>query len=419
MKNLFAIVVVFFVMTGLCFGSDIKQPTGNVTGTAPTVVNNLASWNNTTATGMSDSGIASGPLVDNGVQLGLGGRNAGNYPAQIVPQEVGAKVFNLAMTSISNPGDTALDQVMSFGVNEASGGARYDGSRGALWDGWESHWCPTIGDAVNCFMERHVGQFNVGGNIGRPYTFTVNESNGAIAQSFHADTMDWNIGRAGAQAIVWTAANNTMDYDVPMVLRFNTNNYVPIQQANTTGGLISFMKVNASNQIQLAPGGDPIYTTAPFEIQNALIMDNSTGVIQWKDHLGVAHTVFSLDSGDTLRIKQTSNNNFIIAPGSGGQIRVTTNNEGTIIADFNDNGNTTFGSNTNAGYRVDVQGTLRATGLATLNNALFTAAAPTVAASQVGLGGTVTANTNCGTLASSAGCLVINVAGTTRYIPYY
>ncbi len=52
-------------------------------------------------------------------------------------------------------------------------------------------------------------------------------------------------------------------------------------------------------------------------------------------------------------------------------------------------------------------------------NALFTAAAPTVAASQVGIGGTVTANTNCGILASSAGCLVINVAGTTRYIPYY
>ncbi len=46
-------------------------------------------------------------------------------------------------------------------------------------------------------------------------------------------------------------------------------------------------------------------------------------------------------------------------------------------------------------------------------------AAPTVAASQVGFGGTVAASSNCGTLVTAVGCLVINVAGTTRYIPYY
>ena len=50
---------------------------------------------------------------------------------------------------------------------------------------------------------------------------------------------------------------------------------------------------------------------------------------------------------------------------------------------------------------------------------LATAAAPTVAAAQIGYGSTVTANTNCGTLALSTGCIVVNVAGTTRYIPYY
>lgn len=46
-----------------------------------------------------------------------------------------------------------------------------------------------------------------------------------------------------------------------------------------------------------------------------------------------------------------------------------------------------------------------------------TAAAPTVAASQVGFGGTTAAVANCGAVATA--CLVINVAGTTRYIPYY
>jgi hypothetical protein len=48
---------------------------------------------------------------------------------------------------------------------------------------------------------------------------------------------------------------------------------------------------------------------------------------------------------------------------------------------------------------------------------IFTAAAPTVAASQIGFGATVTANTNCGVVGT--GCIVINVAGTTRYITYY
>lgn len=57
-------------------------------------------------------------------------------------------------------------------------------------------------------------------------------------------------------------------------------------------------------------------------------------------------------------------------------------------------------------------------GLLALGNAVFTAAAPTVAASQIGFGGTTAAATNCGTLSETA-CLVINVAGTTRYVPYF
>ena len=45
--------------------------------------------------------------------------------------------------------------------------------------------------------------------------------------------------------------------------------------------------------------------------------------------------------------------------------------------------------------------------------------APTVAAAQVGLGGTTAAASSCGSLAGAAGCMVINVAGTTHYVPYY
>jgi hypothetical protein len=66
-------------------------------------------------------------------------------------------------------------------------------------------------------------------------------------------------------------------------------------------------------------------------------------------------------------------------------------------------------------------GTLNGTygGTAKLGNIIATVAAPTVSASQIGYGSTTAASSSCGTLASAAGCVVINVAGTAHYIPYY
>jgi hypothetical protein len=46
-------------------------------------------------------------------------------------------------------------------------------------------------------------------------------------------------------------------------------------------------------------------------------------------------------------------------------------------------------------------------------------AAPTVAASQVGFGSTTAVSSACGSLTGASACLVINVAGTVHYIPYY
>lgn len=55
----------------------------------------------------------------------------------------------------------------------------------------------------------------------------------------------------------------------------------------------------------------------------------------------------------------------------------------------------------------------------TLPTVTMTGAAPTVAAAQIGYGGTTVASTNCGSLAGAAGCIVVNVAGVTHYVPYY
>jgi hypothetical protein len=49
----------------------------------------------------------------------------------------------------------------------------------------------------------------------------------------------------------------------------------------------------------------------------------------------------------------------------------------------------------------------------------LTAVAPTVGSGQIGYGSTTTAATSCGSLSGAAGCVVINVAGTAHYVPYW
>ncbi len=86
------------------------------------------------------------------------------------------------------------------------------------------------------------------------------------------------------------------------------------------------------------------------------------------------------------------------------------------------NGNTGIGTPNPLGFfsvGASSQFQVSGTGVATQPSSIMTAAAPTVAASQIGFGGTTAAASNCGSLAGATGCVVINVAGTTRYVPYY
>lgn len=65
------------------------------------------------------------------------------------------------------------------------------------------------------------------------------------------------------------------------------------------------------------------------------------------------------------------------------------------------------------GFLVNGSGAVSSAGLE------VTSAAPTVGAGSVAFGGTTAPSSNCGSLAGAAGCLVINVGGATRYVPYY
>jgi hypothetical protein len=85
------------------------------------------------------------------------------------------------------------------------------------------------------------------------------------------------------------------------------------------------------------------------------------------------------------------------------------------------NGTASFPGGSVLGGATIITGILGVTGTQAFFNPGITlaGAAPTVSPSQIGLGSTTAASTSCGTLALAAGCMVINVNGTTRYVPYY
>ncbi|MFP5227573.1 MAG: hypothetical protein ACLGXA_08065 [Acidobacteriota bacterium] len=70
-------------------------------------------------------------------------------------------------------------------------------------------------------------------------------------------------------------------------------------------------------------------------------------------------------------------------------------------------------------YSPTTEVTLSPTSASFAQPIIVEAAAATAAAGQISYGGTTAATTNCGSLASAVACIVINVAGTTHYVPYY
>jgi len=138
---------------------------------------------------------------------------------------------------------------------------------------------------------------------------------------------------------------------------------------------------------------------------------DSLGTLMFQGHDGTtfvnAAYISALVYGTPSTGNVLANLNFIV----GGSTIMTVGPWVNILS-------TTASTSTTTGALI-VSGGIGATGAVYSANHVLTAAAPTVAAAQVGIGSTTAANTSCGTLAGSAGCLVINVAGTQRYVPYY
>jgi hypothetical protein len=175
----------------------------------------------------------------------------------------------------------------------------------------------------------------------------------------------------------------------------------------TTSGPISAGTVGVGQGTTLPAGASVMQLTAGSQVASvtsgtttAVITSNTTAGQDVGASIGfvgyINGTGFPRNFGVIAGRKETSGQG-----NQNGYLSFLTNNAGTLTEQLHiaSNGAATFTST------VSTSGTI------------LTAAAPTVSASQIGYGGSVAASTNCGTIGT--GCVVINVAGTTRYVTYY
>jgi hypothetical protein len=155
---------------------------------------------------------------------------------------------------------------------------------------------------------------------------------------------------------------------------------------------------------------------------------------------GLTINILSVSPTRTAGCLQVLDNGIVQDGGTGpcgSSTGSTSSFNALTAASLHSTGNTTVdlvlavtgASNIHALSATTIAGTT-VTGTGIVQGAGFTAtaAAPTVAAAQVGFGSTTAAASNCNSVTLSggitgttnaAGCLVINVAGTTHYVPYY
>ena len=82
------------------------------------------------------------------------------------------------------------------------------------------------------------------------------------------------------------------------------------------------------------------------------------------------------------------------------------------------NATCTTASYRSTNYILDCSGNVTGNGSQFVET-LLVGAPITAAAGQISYGGTTANTSNCGSLMSAIACIVVNVAGTTHYIPYY
>lgn len=218
---------------------------------------------------------------------------------------------------------------------------------------------------------------------------------------------------------------------VPNGTTFNTGiNIVDGSLTKTGGASVAMSMGQGAELIWYISGGLPGATiqstvSTSGDSMRLLFVDNAVEFLG-QNGTGVANFLHSFNAVNGFLFEDaTTGNPAILRSGAGGSdtntgfdletkgaagIRVYPGADVASAVAF------TNAAKTTTYFRVDTD-----VGKVSLPSAglILGAVAPTVTTNQVSIGSTTAAASNCGSLASAAGCLVINVAGTTRYVPYY
>ena len=179
----------------------------------------------------------------------------GEYPIQIVPDELAAKEFNVAIAGFQNPADpNRLNQVLRFGWNLGLGGQRNDYTDAALGLEFESHYVPSQGME---FFEHHFAYVNKSNVVYRPLSWMINKNTDDIEGAINSSKFHWLSGPNG-NYVQWMIFK---PYEIilagPTTITHGLNNHTLIKQLNSAGdSFIPLLYLNNADQVSVAPRGN-------------------------------------------------------------------------------------------------------------------------------------------------------------------
>lgn len=249
---------------------------------------------------------------------------------------------------------------------------------------------------ATCIVGVALASATVGNTVLVAYSGTGTYGAGA------ASSVAWNAITAPTGNLSLAMGANTSTFTYSAATGSAVNLWTLTDTASNTGtGFL--MKLTTASGSAAAPwsattstGAGCAITSAGIQVCTGSVAQSSTAAItQWRDVngglLGAIGTVSGLNGGV-----------LTITNGSATEITLTGNSGAISMLSYTSGlGNFSMSSS----------------GVLTDAGSILTAAAPTVAAAQIGYGSTTAAASNC--LIAATTCIVVNIAGTNRFVPAF
>lgn len=185
------------------------------------------------------------------------------------PSEVGSSTWRCHLRQFANSSGTK-DHVYRCGWNIAAGGGQQDASLPALSDEYESRFVT----GGRTYMERHLSFVATDGTVYRWISglFAYDGTPSLVIDSY-SDGWTFKSKGVGSTAYIGfntSASNHTLVMANGTWMRSQTNNITLAEQYNAAGNdYIAVVKVNASDQVEIAPGGADTVTGRSIGIGGA------------------------------------------------------------------------------------------------------------------------------------------------------